>query len=539
MSSWLMAQTLVRTLIAEGITDAVLAPGSRNAALSILLDRAARSGQIRLHVRVDERSAGFLALGLGKASGRPAPVVCTSGTAAGNLLPAAMEARHAGVPWLALTCDRPAFRVGSGASQTTDQPGIFGVFAVASQRLSSSSGRPRHWAAGLRRTLGAARGTRTGRPGPAQLNVEFSEPLLAEPGHDEPAPPPAVALPGRGPGPAHALKAGPRSVVLAGDATPQTGARARAFAEAAGLPLLAEPSSNARGGANAISCYRLLLGAGLRPGIERVVTFGHPTLSRPVAALLSDPGVEHIVVAEHADWPDVGASASVVCDGVAWSGPPAGRDWLEGWRAQDRALRERLDAELTGLSGYTLAAEVVAATGAGENLVFGSSNPIRDADLAPIASAPATAWANRGLAGIDGTIATAVGIGLATDAPTTLLLGDLTFTHDLGSLAFPPGEPRPRLRIVVADDDGGSIFHTLEQGGPDYADSFERVFAVPHGLDLGAIAAGFGHPVTRVGRRGELRAALRRPIGGVEVVVVGIGRGERRATDAWLATLAG
>ena len=222
MSSSMMAATLVQTLIASGITDAVLAPGSRNAALSIALDRAAREGKIRLHVRVDERSAGFLALGLAKASGRPAPLVCTSGTAVGNLLPAAMEARHAGVPWLALTCDRPAFRVGSGASQTTDQPGIFGAFAVANVRLSSSSGRPAHWAAGLRRGLAAALGTRTGRPGPAQLNVEFSEPLLG--GSEAPeAEPPAAVMPPRRPAPVHLIGDGQRSVVVAGDAAPEVG----------------------------------------------------------------------------------------------------------------------------------------------------------------------------------------------------------------------------------------------------------------------------------------------------------------------------
>lgn len=538
MSSSMMATTLVRTLISSGITDAVLAPGSRNAALSIALDRAAREGKIRLHVRVDERSAGFLALGLAKASGRPAPLVCTSGTAVGNLLPAAMEARHSGIPWLALTCDRPAFRVGSGASQTTDQPGIFGAFAVASVRLSSSSGRPAHWAAGLSRALAAALGTRTGRPGPAQLNVEFSEPLLGGSEAPETAPP-AAAMPGRLPAPAHLIGSGQRSVVVAGDAAPEVGARARAFAEAAGLPLLAEPSSNARGGPNAIATYRLLLGGPLGREIERVITYGHPTLSRPVATLLAASSIHHIVVAEHADWSDVGATASVVCDEVGWVGPVAEADWLERWRAQDRAVRARLEDTLTGLNGYTLAAEVVAAAGGQDNLVFGSSNPIRDADLAPISPDPARSWANRGLAGIDGTIATATGIALATGRATTLLLGDLTFVHDAGSLLFGPGEPRPRLRIVIADDNGGSIFHTLEQGADSYADSFERVFAVPHGLDLAAVAAAFGHPVTRVQDREGLREALARPISGVEVLLVSIGREERRATSTWLASLAG
>ena len=235
----------------------------------------------------------------------------------------------------------------------------------------------------------------------------------------------------------------------------------------------------------------------------------------------------------------MGSSASVVCDEVGWAGPVAEADWLERWRAQDRAVRARLEATLAGLNGHTLAAEVVAAAGGEDNLVFGSSNPIRDADLAPISPDPARSWANRGLAGIDGTIATATGIALATGRATTLLLGDLTFVHDVGSLLFGPGEPRPRLRIVIADDNGGSIFHTLEQGAPSYAGSFERVFAVPHGLDLAAVAGAFGHPVIRVKDRDGLREALGRPVSGVEVLLVSIGREERRATSTWLDSVAG
>lgn len=538
MSSWMMANALVETLIADEVRDVVLAPGSRSAALAVALERAERRGDLRLHVRVDERGAGFLALGLAKATGQVVPLVCTSGTAVGNLLPSAMEARHAGVPWLALTCDRPAYRVGTGASQTTDQVGILGGFSVANVRLSSSSGRVAYWSAGLRRAMIAARGTRTGRPGPAQVNLEFSNPMLPEDPDDDTRPHipglPVAALPEPGP---VLVGRGPRSVVLVGDASPEEGERARAFAEAAGYPLLAEPSSNARGGSNAIASYRILLKGQLGSQIERVITFGHPTLSRSVAALLSDQSLIHVVVSERADWPDAGASAAIVCHAVTWQDEPGPREWLDEWKAADRTLMARLSEAWKVLNGYSLAAAVVAAVGRGENLVFGSSNPIRDADLAPISERPGVVWANRGLAGIDGTIATATGIALGTTAPTTVLLGDLTFLHDIGSLALAPSEPRPDLRIVVADDNGGSIFHTLEQGAPEYADSFERVFATAHNLDLAKTAEAFGHKVTRIATREELAAALRRPIRGVEVLLVRIGRGDRRANERWLKRL--
>ena len=516
----------------------LLAPGSRSAALAVALADAERAGAIRLHVRVDERVAGFLALGLAKASGRVVPVVCTSGTAVGNLLPAAMEARHAGIGWLALTCDRPAYRVGTGASQTTDQSGLFGVFSVANARLSSSSGRPAYWSSAIRRALIAASGVRTGRPGPAQVNVEFSNPMLPEDPADRewtPAVGPQFPVAAVRPDDPVALPATPGTVVLVGDADVANGAEARALAEIARLPLLAEPSSNARTGPNAITTYRLLLGGELGRQVSRVITFGHPTLSRPVAALLSDADVEHIVVTRHADWADVGATAAAVVSGVTI--PPDESDWLDRWRSADARALSRLASQLPDLSGYTLAAAVVASVAAGDNLVFGSSNPIRDADIAPPGPA-AVAWANRGLAGIDGTIAMATGIALATGRPTTLLLGDLTFQHDVGALALPPGEPRPVLRIVIADDDGGSIFHTLEQGAPAFQDAFERVFATPQSLDLATIASAFGWRTSRLNDLGDVRAALARPIKGPEVLVVPVRRADRRATDRALATWA-
>lgn len=537
MTSWAMAKTVVSVLCDAGVQDLVISPGSRSAALAIALERAERAGAIRLHPRVDERSAGFLALGLAKSTGRLVPLVCTSGTAVGNLLPALMEASHARVPLLVISCDRPAYRVGTGASQTTDQVGVFTTFANTSLRLSSTSGREAYWAAGIRRAIESSLGTRTRLAGPSQVNLEFSNPMLPEPGDDSYRLDRSCKLKVSSTGPDElvALEPGPRTVVLAGDAHPQMGAAAVALAESAGLPLLAEPSSGARSGQNAISTYRILLDGGLRSRIERVITFGHPTLSRPVASLLSDPGVEQIVVTDSADWPDVGATASVVAGRVSL--PAADPSWLGQWLDAETRTRAALAPMLEELNPYSLANAVVASVGEDENLAFGASNSIRDADLAELNRASHRTWSNRGLAGIDGTIATATGIALGTGRPTTLLLGDLTFLHDLGSLNL-GGGVRPDLRIVVADDDGGSIFHTLEQGGAPYANSFERVFATPQGLDLVSLAEGFRLPARGITDLTTLNQALTGTISGVEVLVVQLDRSTRRNTDQAIRKLA-
>ncbi|MEA5053583.1 MAG: 2-succinyl-5-enolpyruvyl-6-hydroxy-3-cyclohexene-1-carboxylic-acid synthase, partial [Propionicimonas sp.] len=260
--SYACAEAVVATLLAGGVTDLVLAPGSRSAPLALAAHAAQAAGRLRLHVRVDERSAGFFALGLAKVSGRVVPVVTTSGTAVGNLLPAVMEAHHSRVPLLVVSADRPADLVGTGANQTTVQPGIFGVF-VRSEQAVDAADRPMTWAETVTAAVSTASGGQNGYPGPVHLNLALPEPLVP----DDPegdwgrkrlqleVPEPAVEA-GFEP---VVLDAAPPTVVVAGDAPPSEGARARAFAEAAGLPLLAEPSSNARGGTNALRCGRLLL----------------------------------------------------------------------------------------------------------------------------------------------------------------------------------------------------------------------------------------------------------------------------------------
>lgn len=520
------AVTVVAQLVAQGMTELVLAPGSRSAPLALAAWRAERAGLIRLHVRVDERSAAFLALGLAKAGGRPVAVITTSGTAVGNLLPAVMEAHHSGVPLLVVSADRPAALVGFGANQTTEQAGLFAGFVRYSARVSDGAPPP-SWAAQAARGWTSAAGLGSRDPGPVHLNIELSDPLVADDEPDWPTLPPvrqAAPVAGR----AEPLAGGPHTLVVCGDATPALGRRVAELSAAAALPLVAEPSSNARRGSSALQCGRLLVDGPIGERIERVVVFGRPTLSRPLNRLLSRSDVELIVVSETATWVDPGWRASSLATAVdIEAGPPRWRDeWLDADRQLARALRRRL-ADQSAISGPELAQAVSA--GASGALVIGNSNPIRDADLAPIRDDGPEVYANRGLAGIDGTIATASGIALASGSPTTLLCGDLTFLHDAAALAVPAVEPRPDLRIVVADDHGGSIFATLEYGQERFADPFERVFATPVDVDLVALAQAHRVSARRISTRAELATALASSPQGTEVLVVDIDRAGRRS----------
>ena len=523
------AVALIAQFCAQGVTDLVLAPGSRSAPLALAAAAADARDELRLHVRLDERSAGFLALGLAKGSRRCVPVVTTSGTAVGNLVPAVMEAHHAGVPLLVVSADRPLELVGFGVNQTTDQRGLFDSFVRYRAQVEASAA-PISWQAQAARAVLAAEGSASRDPGPAHLNVALTVPLV---GAATPPPPSVHEVVHAAPGPAAPtnLEAGPRTVVVCGDATPGEGRAARRAAEAGGVPLLAEPSSNARSGPNALRCGRLLLGGALAGQVQRVVVYGRPTLSRPVMALLSRDDVEVVVVGPGPRLPDPGRRAR--CFAAAVDLAPGDADWLAAWQSADGACGERVDAVLAAqeqLSGPRVAATVAAAAGRGLWLL-GSSNPIRDADLAPIRDQPGEVFANRGLAGIDGTLATAFGIALARQEPLTVLCGDLTFLHDAGALAIGPGEPMPDVRIVVADDSGGSIFATLEYGDQRFSDVFERVFATAPGVDVAALARGYGVAARRVESVEALADAIASPVRGIEVVAVPVDRERRRRLD--------
>ncbi|MBM7518200.1 2-succinyl-5-enolpyruvyl-6-hydroxy-3-cyclohexene-1-carboxylic-acid synthase [Nocardioides nitrophenolicus] len=526
-SSFALAEALVARLRRAGVTEVVVAPGSRNAPVAMALWAAAQAGVLRLHTRIDERTAGFLALGLTR-SGARAAVLTTSGTAVANLHPAVLEAAHAGIGLVVVSADRPARLRRTGANQTTDQVGIFGPLVPTHDLTSVAevAAVPAAWDSVV------------------HLNLQLDAPLVppVPRASDEWAVISPDSQPIRQMREKNPLAPGPRTVVVAGDSA---GPPARRLAEDAGWPLLAEPSSGARTGENALRTYRLLLGTELGASIERVVVFGRPTLSRPVTRLLERADVEVLVVPGPGVWP-VRPPGSTTVDGPTWSGAPDDPAWLGAWREADRELGRRLDrllAEQPALTPYDVAAATHAALPAGGLLVVGASSPIRDLDLMlrpPAVGTRRKVVANRGLAGIDGTISTAIGAALGRPDGTRnlALMGDLTFLHDQTALVLGPDEPRPDLTIVVPNDDGGAIFSMLEQGAPEHAASFERLFGTPHGHDLAALCAAARVPHLRVGSRPELEQALASPNGGIEVVEAVVSRAGRRELDLRIRGLA-
>jgi 2-succinyl-5-enolpyruvyl-6-hydroxy-3-cyclohexene-1-carboxylate synthase len=533
------ARVIIEELISRGVRDVVLAPGARNAPLAYECFEADRIGLLRLHVRVDERTAGYLGLGLAKGYDTPVAVLTTSGTAAANLHPAVLEAWHAHVPLIVITASRPRSVINAGANQSTDQDQLFGRQVRGYAGLSDEVLDHRTWRFETARIMTAATGSRTRMPGPAQLNVEFSEPLIpAEFAWPPPAPELVITASNAAAEPM-TLSDGAQTVIIAGDCRPDLGGMVAGLAAQAAVPLFAEPSSNARLGAAALSTYRLLLASTLAEEIERVVVFGRPTLSRPIIQLLARNDVELVVVSAYADWIDPGRAASLVTDAVQLPNP-ADRGWFEAWHDADLVVRERLDKLLAAqpyFTGPALAAAVWAALDADDALFAGSSNPIRDLDLAPINSASPLVYANRGLSGIDGSVSTAAGIALALERPTHALLGDLTALHDATGMVIGPEEPRPDLRLVVANDDGGSIFATLEQGEPAHMGAFERLFGTPQGLQFEALAAAVGIGYQRVQTAIELAEVLTAPPAGVELVEAVIDRAHRRTLDREITAL--
>ena len=538
------ARVLVDELLRGGVTDAVLAPGSRSAPVALALAAAEREGRLRLHVRIDERTAGFLALGLAKAGGRPVPVLTTSGTAAAHLHAAVLEADASGVPLLALTADRSPELRATGANQTIEQVGLYG----GAVRWSADVGVPeagreaaqnRYWRSVVAKALITASGVLGRDPGPVHLNLALREPLMP----DDDEAPLAGAWAGRPDGAAWTTAHVPttphspgggradRTLVVAGD-----GPAFRLAAYGDGLPVIAEPTSGAwtssalRGGA-------LLLGSpgwldGHRP--DRVVVVGRPTLSRPVAALLADPRVDVETVAAAPRWADTGrSSARVGFDppGGTGDGKPVEAAWAGAWRSAAATVGTAVDAVLDAAPGLTaarLARDVVAALPAGSLLMLGSSTPVRDVDRLAVPRGDLTVLANRGVAGIDGTVSTAVGAALvharSGRGRAFALMGDLTFLHDLTGLLLGEGETAPDLTVVVPDNDGGGIFAQLEPGEDRYAAGYRRVFGTPHGRDLVAVARALGWAATEVAAPEGLPAAL--ALGGPRVVVV---RTEQRA----------
>jgi 2-succinyl-5-enolpyruvyl-6-hydroxy-3-cyclohexene-1-carboxylate synthase len=531
------ATALLGEFVRSGLTDLVLSPGSRSQALALAAAQFERAGLLRLRVRIDERSAGFLALGLAAETARPVLLVVTSGTAVAELHPAVLEAAHAGVPLIVLSADRPAELRGIGSNQTTVQQGIFGAAPEKSWDVPAPVGDPHEEQAA--RELVAE--VLTGIRGPRHVNIAFREPLSSLQLLPDIAPDPWR----RAEAPLEVLELHPHpgTIVVAGAGA---GDEAEAAARALGAPLLAEVASGARFGPNLVAAYREVVTAGnFGDRVERVVVFGHPTLSREVPALIERAGVETIVVRSTGrDDYNPGHRVSRFVDAVTVVDDPsaleASRGWVGRWVMTSRAILEELDDAAPGaaltddyreraafaltqleslrapVTRRSLGLAVWNVSWPHDRLVLASSRLIRELDrVAPGKKIPV--HANRGLAGIDGTIATAAGIALAqqlgegaeaSHGITRVLLGDLAMLHDAGSLLFGVGEPRPNMQLIVGNDGGGTIFDDLEVAGTADTALLDRVLLTPQRVDLEALATAYGWEYRRVANRGELDPAL-------------------------------
>jgi 2-succinyl-5-enolpyruvyl-6-hydroxy-3-cyclohexene-1-carboxylate synthase len=537
------AVTLVDEWARAGVTHAVVSPGSRNTPLLFAL---ARDGRIAVEVVVDERSAGFRAVGLGLATGRPALVCCTSGTAAANLHPAVVEAHHARVPLIVCTADRPPELRDCGAGQTIDQARLFGTsvrWFHDPGPPDAHDGAPHEW----RALAGRAFAIATGSPaGPVHLNVPFREPLV-------PTGAPLVDAAGRAGGEpwvrttrgerqldfdevaavARLVRAHPHGVVVAGWGTEVDADTVQRLAAVTGWPVLADPVSNARTGPHAISTYEALLrddgfAAAHRPSLA--LRIGAPLTSRVANAWLA--GVPHVVVDPDDSWldPDRLAAHRIVAEPTralaaiadAFGEPAAPTGWLEGWTAAEREVRiaidKSLDADEHMIEGR-IARDLLRAMPDGSACAVASSLPVRALEWCMAPRSGVRVFANRGANGIDGFVSTALGIAQGV-APrrTVALCGDLCFLHDTNGLLGSSGTRN--LTFVVIDNDGGGIFSYLpQQGLPD----FERLFATPHGLDLVAVARAHGVSAERITDPGDWPALL---ADGPRVVVVPVDRSE-------------
>lgn len=587
------AGDLVRLLVAQGFTDWFYCPGSRDAPLGYALNQLAASRRLNLHVRIDERDAAFMALGSTRA-GHPAVLVMTSGTAVGNALPAVMEATHAGLPLLVLSADRPAALRGTGANQTTWQPGIFGDFVRFATDIQ-----PGVTPAELQRAVSAAvascrgvspsphRATNEKRfplPGPVHINASFIEPL---------APPETIeAFATRATRTASATASedpldphqAPRGTLLiAGDLSDATYTDLCEAVENAGIPVLAEPQTAWRCHPNAVRGYAKAAGTTLSAvaehNLERVIVAGRPTLTRPITRLITrrDIPVETVgtpgTTVNLADniarqWTDASTLACELAKAAKPSPPAAPRppaetpeSWLEMWRVAG----EDAVADLTQDWGFHSAAQAIwdSTMTAPEpvDLYLGASltirvfdavarnsapNPIPDPPRAdvlmpraprenpaqPDSSTPAQAvnlqvstcdahrvFTNRGLAGIDGTIASAWGAALARRQPMRLVFGDVSFFHDLGALCHGSAEEVPNLQVIVINNGGGRIFGGLEHGAAP-ADTFTRMFLTPQVGDVCGLARAAGWQPERVDSLAGLVSALAQPVRGLSLLEI-------------------
>ena len=459
MASTELAQKVIRDFIEHGITEFVLSPGSRNAPLSIALYEAERRGLIKLHVRIDERTAAFFALGIIKATRTPVAVVCTSGTAVANYYPAFLEAHHSDLPLIVLSADRPARLRQTGANQTTNQINLFNC-----GRFFNGDNYQLH------------------KLGPTHINLEFDEPLLSEIKndwlsnlsvkelHEEDAKVENFEVP-----------AGKGLVVVGHD-----GIDVSEFTDSLGVPVISE---------NPLSYPKAVAHASLFSGkleVDWVVVVGRTTLSRSTNTLISK-AKSVFVIDPRASKVDPKRSATKIFSNI-----PQIIGSAEKWN---------LSSDLIKIDGWSepAAAQCIAENlPNGSSLYVASSRPIRDLEAFAAPRTGVEVFANRGLAGIDGNLSTALGIASKRECAFAII-GDLAFLHDLTALV---NQEKIKLKLLVINNDGGGIFSTLPQAG---VEGFEKIFGTPHGRDLFEIVKAFDVPVTEINDLKSLKAFMSPP----------------------------
>jgi len=501
--STLLARVIVRQIIEAGVKDVVISPGSRNAPLSMAFHQASSKGLINLHVRIDERTAAFFALGIAKASGRPVPIVCTSGTAVANYHPAVLEASHTNIPLLVLTADRPAALRKTGANQTTEQARIFGK-AVRYFADVSGSVYPMELPFNSLHS------------GPVHLNIQFEEPLVGDKSdnwlNDLTISAPKI-FDRKTPGTFYTKST--RGVLVIGHDRGGVSADAvQKFSEELGWPVIAEDPLTFK---NAISHASVFLTSktiveDLAP--DTVVVIGRTTLSRSINAFIKMARKEIVIDPRMATVDTDRMADQKFTQLPVIEVQPADAEYADKWKKY--SLRaQKMVADISTWSEQLVAREIAAATPSGRTIFISSSRPIRDLEGFAVARDGVETFANRGLAGIDGNISTALGIA-SQRKETIAVQGDLGFLHDLTGLIH---KEEINLKIFVINNDGGGIFSTLSQRG---VDGFEDVFGTPHGLDPAAIASSMGIAAKTIGTQKELSAELSEPVTGLSVVVVNV-----------------
>jgi 2-succinyl-5-enolpyruvyl-6-hydroxy-3-cyclohexene-1-carboxylate synthase len=500
-SSTLLARVIVRQIIEAGVKDVVISPGSRNAPLSLAFYQASKKELVKLHVRIDERTAAFFALGIAKASGLPVPIVCTSGTAVANYHPAVLEASHTNLPLLVLTADRPAALRRTGANQTTEQARIFGK-AVRYFADVSGTAYPMELPFNSLQS------------GPVHLNIQFEEPLVGD--SDDSwldgltiNPPRVFSRKSQG---TFYTKSTRGVLVIGHDRAGFSLDNVIKFSEQLGWPVISEDPLSF---SNAISHASIFLTSrkvveDLAP--DTVVVIGRTTLSRSINTLIGsarkviaiDPRMATV------DGDRNAAQKFLQLPAVEVNQPDS--DYADAWKKY--SLRtSKLISDNSTWSEALIAREIASGIPTGTTLFIASSRPIRDIEGFAEARTGVETFANRGLAGIDGNISTALGIA-SQRGETIAVLGDLGFLHDLTGLIH---KEDINLKIFVINNDGGGIFSTLSQRG---VDGFETVFGTPHGLDPAKIAQSMGITATTISSQSELIAELSKPVTGLSVVVI-------------------